>query len=182
MSVGTQSDDELMLLVKQGDQAAFTQLFKRHSSAVFGLCMRFFGGNRSRAEDVSQEVWTKVVTYARTYQPEGKFKSWVMQVTRNAALREIEKNQVNYQMTHEDDVDLKSDFDLEESLIERTREAQVKQVIDQLPETQRAALVLWIDGSHSYEEIAVRLKSSVSSVKSLLFRARQNLAEKLKVA
>ena len=106
------NDDELMLKVKAGDKIAFTVLFRRHSSAVFGLCMRFFSGNRSRSEDVSQEVWTKVVIYARTYETEGKFKSWLFQVTRNSALREIEKNQVVYQMVHEDDVDLPAGFDL----------------------------------------------------------------------
>ena len=105
-----------------------------------------------------------------------------MQVTRNAALREIEKNQINYQMTHEDDVDLASDFDIEETLIEGHREAAVREAIDHLPEGQRAALLLWIDGTRSYEDIAKELKSTVSSVKSLLFRARQSLVERLKVA
>ena len=176
------NDDELMLKVKAGDKIAFTVLFRRHSSAVFGLCMRFFSGNRSRSEDVSQEVWTKVVIYARTYETEGKFKSWLFQVTRNSALREIEKNQVVYQMVHEDDVDLPAGFDLEESLIERHREDAVKGAIDKLPDAQRAALVLWIEGARSYDEIAAELKTSVSSVKSLLFRAKQNLAEKLKAA
>ena len=96
--------------------------------------------------------------------------------------REIEKNQVVYQMVHEDDVDLPAGFDLEESLMERHWEDAVKGAIDKLPDAQRAALVLWIEGARSYDEIAAELKTSVSSVKSLLFRAKQNLAEKLKAA
>jgi len=178
--MGSLSDDELMTLVKQGSEPAFTILFKRHSSAVFGLCMRFFSGNRSRSEDVSQEVWAKVVRYARTYEPNSKFKAWLLQVTRNSALREIEKNQVVYQMTHEDDVDIADGFDLEESIAENHREAEVKSAIDQLPEAQRAALVLWMSGTVSYEEIAVELKASVSGVKSLLFRAKQALVKRLR--
>jgi RNA polymerase sigma-70 factor, ECF subfamily len=177
--LGDQTDDELMRLVKQGSEPAFTLLFKRHSSAVFGLCMRFFSGNRSRAEDVSQEVWAKVVRYARTYEPSGKFKAWLMQVTRNSALREIEKNQVVYQMTHEDDVDIADSFNLEDSIAESHRESEVKAAIDELPESQRTALVLWIDGSRSYEDIAKELKGTVSGVKSLLFRARQALVKRL---
>lgn len=176
------SDDELMLRVKSGDKQAFTELFRRHNSAVFGLCMRFFSGNRSRSEDVAQEVWTKVVVYARSYEAQGKFKAWLMQVTRNASLREIEKNQIVYEMAHEDDVDIANSFSLEDKLVENQHEAEVKAAIDALPDGQRVALVLWIDGSHSYEEIAQELKTSVSSVKSLLFRARKTLVERLKVA
>lgn len=177
--LGNQSDDELMTLVKQGSEPAFTILFKRHSSSVFGLCMRFFSGNRSRSEDVSQEVWTKVVRYAPSYEANGKFKAWLMQVTRNSALREIEKNQAVYQMDHEDDVDIADSFNLEESIAESHREAELKQAIDQLPDAQRTALVLWIDGSRSYEDIAKELKASVPGVKSLLFRAKQALVKRL---
>lgn len=178
--LGSLSDDELMTLVKQGSEPAFTILFRRHSSAVFGLCMRFFSGNRSRSEDVTQEVWAKVVRYARTYEPNGQFKSWLLQVTRNSALREIEKNQVIYQMAHEDDVDIADSFNLEESIAESHRDSEVKAAIDELPEAQRAALVLWMSGSRSYEEIASELKASVSGVKSLLFRARQALVKRLR--
>jgi RNA polymerase sigma-70 factor (ECF subfamily) len=176
------NDDELMHLVKEGREDAFTQLFRRHGSAVFGLCMRFFSGNRSRSEDVSQEVWMKVIRYARTYRPETRFKAWLMQVTRNACLREIEKNQVQYQMVSADDVDVAETFDLEEALIEGARDSEVRSAIDGLPTAQRAALLLWIDGTRSYDQIAAELKSTVSSVKSLLFRARQSLVERLKVS
>lgn len=169
-----------MLLVKQGDEGAFTELFRRHSSGVFGLCMRFFSGNRSRAEDVAQEVWCKVVRYARTYEPNGKCKAWLLQVARNACLREIEKNQVVYEMVHEDDVDLADDsFQLEEKMVENHREQEVKAAIDELPEAQRTALVLWIDGARSYDDIAKEMKASVSGVKSLLFRAKQSLVRRL---
>lgn len=180
MGTRDRSDDELMILVKQGDEPAFTELFKRHSSAVFGLCMRFFSGNRSRSEDVAQEVWCKVVRYSRTYEANGKLKAWLLQVTRNACLREIEKNQVVYEMAHEDDVDIADSFQLEEQMVETHREQEVKAAIDGLPEAQRTAVVLWIDGTRSYEDIAREMKASVSGVKSLLFRAKQSLVRRLR--
>ena len=61
------SDDELMERVKNGDRTGFAQLFDRHSSSVYGYCLRTLGGNRAMADDILQEVWVRVADHAHRY-------------------------------------------------------------------------------------------------------------------
>lgn len=182
MPLDSSSDDELMLLVKDGNKAAFAVLFRRHGALVFGACMRIFSGNAAKAEDASQEAWKRVVIYARSYEPKGAFRPWLWQVARNASLRELVKGQGFTDLLPAGADEPADGFDLEASLIEKHEVAAVRAAIDELPDTQRAALLCWVSGEHSYGEIAKELGCSEGAVKQLLFRARQGLARKLEEA
>src|SRR6476469_706685 len=65
-----------------GETRAFEALLHRHRSAVFQFILRFVG-NRSRAEDVLQETWLKVVRSAPSYEPRARFTTWVFTIARN---------------------------------------------------------------------------------------------------
>lgn len=174
------SDDDLMRLIAAGNREAFQALYVRYNGMVFGFCLRFFSGNRSRAEDVSQEVWIRVARFARTYSSENKFKAWICQITRNSALNEIRKNQVSYESSHMETEEIADEFSLEDSIAERYNESRIRKAIEDLPDAQRIAILHWIDGDNSYENIAKQLQCGVSAVRSLLFRAKQNLINRLK--
>lgn len=174
----TATDDELMLLVKDGNKAAFTILFKRHSALVFGACMRFTQ-NAAKSEDASQEVWKRVVIYARSYESQSAFRPWIWQIARNTCLRELVKNKAFQNSVPEEDVEIADTFDVEADLGERHQAVKIRGAIDTLPEAQRAAILLWISGEQSYEEIAHQLACSVGAVKQLLFRAKQGLLAQL---
>lgn len=182
MAPDSPSDDELMLQVKDGNKAAFAVLFRRHSALVFGACMRIFSGNTSKAEDASQETWKRVVIYARSYEPKGAFRPWLWQVARNASLRELSKGRELLSSLPEGGDEPADEFDLEASLIEKHEVASVRAAIDGLPDAQRAALMCWVSGEHSYGEIAKQLGCSEGAVKQLLFRARQGLTKRLEEA
>ncbi|MCO5143424.1 MAG: RNA polymerase sigma factor [Oligoflexia bacterium] len=176
-----QSDDELMEDVKRGSKAAFSELIDRHGSAVLGYCMRVYSGNTATAEDTTQEVWMKVLENNQSYKGSGHFKAWLMTITRNTAFTEMKKSS-RYQdenSEEEGEIQIPDDFNLEEHMVELEDLALTKKHIDSLPDQQRMALILWLDGEDTYQGIAKQLNLSLASVKSLIFRARENIKKKL---
>lgn len=175
----TPSDDELMSRVGNGDRQAFTTLLDRHGAAVFGYCMRTLAGNQALAEDISQEVWFKVVKQASRYEARGHFKAWLMTVTRNETVSHLRRSLPLGMDAESHEAELASGEDLELRLAEGIETAAVQKAIDSLPDAQRVALGMWVNEDLSYEQIAEALGSTVPGVRSLLFRARQELRKKL---
>lgn len=167
-----------MTLISKGNHKAFTQLFDRYSRRVLGYSRRILG-RQEAAEEISQEVWMKVIKAASNYNDEGKFSSWLITITRNSCLNRIQdRSEISDKHDAFDEGKMVDGAaDLESTLLGKHETKSVKKAFDQLSELQRAAISLrWLE-ELSYEEIAVQLKTSVPSVKSLIFRARQNLQD-----
>jgi RNA polymerase sigma-70 factor, ECF subfamily len=79
------SDEELMRRFRAGEGGAFPVLVRRHRARVFAFVLRLTQ-DRSRAEDVLQETWLRVVRGAAAYQPTAKFTTWVYTIARNACV------------------------------------------------------------------------------------------------
>ncbi len=171
-----------MVKIASGCQKSFGVLFDRHGGKVLGYAKKILS-DHEKAEDVSQEIWIKVVKLAPNYKGEGFFKAWVMTMTRNTCLNIIRKDQ---RITFKDDVSdvieqgVTLDSDFEKKLEQSFNIEIIKQALDDLPEMQRLTLTLLITEELSYEEIAKEYDLSVSATKSLIFRARKSLQEKLK--
>ncbi|HEX4923065.1 MAG TPA: RNA polymerase sigma factor [Bdellovibrionales bacterium] len=175
------SDDELMKEVAGGSQKAFAQLFDRHSGKVLGYAMRLLGGDQIRAEDISQMAWMKVIKAAPSYKGSSSFVAWAYTIVRNTAFNELRAKRRRQEETLTEAVAESVTVASIETVISETADVSaLKKRIDELPEMQRAVLVAYMTEELSYDEIASQLDISVSSVKSLLFRARQNLATALK--
>ena len=84
---GTLSED-LMARAAKGDNSAFEALVKRHQRAVLTLIYRFMG-NRTKAEDLAQEVFIRVWQAAGRYKPTAKFSTWIYRITANLCLNEL---------------------------------------------------------------------------------------------
>src|SRR5690348_7370901 len=82
------ADGELMKQIALGKATAFRELFTRHGSLVLGYSRRIVR-ETPLAEDVSQEVWIKVVRAAPSYRDQGIFKSWLLKIVRNTALTQL---------------------------------------------------------------------------------------------
>ena len=171
------SDDQCMNKVASGMEPAFQVLFERYSELVYGYCVKIVK-DKERAEDASQDVWVKVIKNANRYKSQGQFKAWLMQITRNTCFslfRDLKKNNAEDVSEHEvEDISQQDILDL--MSIEEDK-MKLKACIDKLPKNQRLALIVWMTEEKSYEEIAKELETSISSVKSLLFRSRQSLKE-----
>lgn len=174
------SDAELIQQVAQGNENAFEQLVKKYQHSVFNIVYRSIG-NYDDVEDIAQEVFIKVWRHAESFKGKSKFSTWLYRIVVNQCL--------NYRRKHKQRLvsldEMSEKEKIPESLIievdhEQRRKAEiVRNALNELPKRQRIALVLSRYERRTYKEIAEMMKVSVSSVESLIFRAKASLKEKL---
>jgi RNA polymerase sigma-70 factor (ECF subfamily) len=178
-------DVRLMGLVAGGDTAAFEALVERHQALVAGTIARMLGSN-SDVEDIAQQVFIRVWKSAARYVARAKFTTWLLKITRNLVFNEMRRAKrhphVPVQIDPEaEELPLKDEITAppDATLLQEELQGKIDDAIAQLPDTQRMALVLRRYQELSYEEIAEVLELSVPAIKSLLFRARTELRERL---
>jgi RNA polymerase sigma-70 factor (ECF subfamily) len=179
-------DVRLMRLVAGGDTSAFEQLIERHQTLVAGTVARMLGSN-SDVEDIAQQVFIRVWKSAGRYVARAKFTTWLLKITRNLVFNEMRRAKrhphLPVQIDPEaEEIPLKDEATAtpDATLLQTELQAEIEKAITLLPDTQRMALVLRRYEELSYEEIADVLDLSVPAVKSLLFRARTELRQRLK--
>jgi RNA polymerase sigma-70 factor (ECF subfamily) len=166
------ADNELMRLAGQGDLAAYRMLVGRHLNRSVRFAERMLG-NRQDAEDVVQEAFLKSWHEAAKWEPRAQFTTWLYRVLYNACLNRLRKH-IQFSNV---DIDVLADTrdDAEKALIQRQRAQQVKTCLQQLPEKQRAAVILSYYEEVSDQQAADTLGLSLGALQQLLFRARQGL-------
>jgi len=189
LDASSQAEDDvsLMLRVKSGDMEAFETLVERHQRRIVGTVAKMLG-NESEAEDIAQKVFLRVWRSASRYERRAKFTTWLLTITRNLVFNEMRRRQRAKFVPLETDEEDRPQPQFEdtaamtpsEAVLREEMQAAIDAAIAALPEPQRLAIVLRRYENMPYEEIAQVLKSSVPAVKSLLFRARQDLKEALK--
>ena len=179
-------DVRLMRLIAGGDTTALEQLIERHQTLVAGTVARMLGSN-SDVEDIAQQVFIRVWKSAGRYVARAKFTTWLLKITRNLVFNEMRRAKrhphLPVQIEPEaEEMPLKDEAMAtpDANLLQAELQAEIEKAIMLLPDTQRMALVLRRYEELSYEEIADVLDLSVPAVKSLLFRARTELRERLK--
>jgi len=180
-----QADAELMLAFQQGDESAFTQLVERFQDRIINYVWRMVQ-DRHAAEDLAQETFIRLYMSADRYEPRAPLAGYLFRIATNLAL--------NYtrDMRHRRAYSLatgsgQGGFELADSrcpapsteAVGRELAQLVRQAIRDLPDQQRAAVMLRRFGGLSYSRIAEALATSIPAVKSLLFRARSNLKKRL---
>ena len=160
----------------RGDLDAFESLVKRYQSPLLNFITRYLG-DRSAAEDLTQEVFLRIYRAAPRFQAKAKVSTWIFRIAYHLALNELQRRR-----RHED---------LRQALhgsweeggqepptdpVERYELAEeMSSALGRLPANQRAALLLRVNQELSYREIGEVLGIGVPSVESLLFRARRKL-------
>ena len=183
---GVSDDDNatsiaLMARVKSGDMAAFEQLVTIHQGAVIGTVAKMLG-DATEAHDIAQQVFIRVWKSSARYEPKAKFTTWLFTITRNLVFNESRRRSRRQTVSSDERED---NFHLEladgrsrepgEELEQKELMKAIDGAIQSLPEKQRLAVILRRYEGMPYGDIAKVLKTSVSSVKSLLFRARTQL-------
>src|SRR5688500_10783635 len=80
-----ESDEMLMVRLKDGDRAAFDRLYERYEGRIRSFVFRFVG-DREAAEDLTQEIFLKLYRNPRAFDPRGRFVTWIFAVARNACI------------------------------------------------------------------------------------------------
>ncbi len=169
-------DIELMLRFQKGDERCFEELVHKHTRGVLNLVFRYLG-DAARAEDVSQDIFVKVYKARMKYEPKAKFSTWLYRIAVNHCLNEIRarKSQPSLAAPISDIVEEPEGENPDARLSRMELQRAVKAAIDALPENQRMAVILSRYEDMSYDEIAEAMGMSLEAVKSVLFRAKENL-------
>jgi len=178
-------DSELVIKIKNGDQNAFRQLFEQYQHLVYNTCYRM-SGNREEAEDITQDVFIKIIHAAGKFRGDAKLSSWIYRIAVNTCLKKERRkkleNWISLEFLFQDEGKLQPQSpdktpDQQVEILEK--EQIVQNAIRNLPERQKTALILHRYENLSYQEIAAVMEISLSAVESLLHRAKENLTKKL---
>jgi RNA polymerase sigma factor (sigma-70 family) len=182
------TDQELIDGIKKQDRTAIRHLVNLYQKKVIKTAS-YFVGNLQDAEDLSQEIFLEIMNSIGKYRNEASFSTWVYRITVNKALNTVRKNkreavvarigsffqQAKGENRRITDISSKERQPLE---VEEQRRL-LYQAIGRLPENQRVAFILHKFEDHSYKEIAGVMTLSLSSVESLIHRAKLNLQKNL---
>lgn len=170
-----QSDERLITLLRRGNTAAFEVLVSRYESRLLAFC-RHLLGSREDAEDVLQEVMTAAFNAIVADDRPINVRPWLYRIARNRSLNHLRRTQA-IGVDSMDHHFAESGASTADKVHQREEFRLLVGDIQSLPETQRTALVLREMDALSYEQIAEAMETTVSSVKSLLVRARVSLTE-----
>ncbi|MGC3999935.1 MAG: RNA polymerase sigma factor [Anaeromyxobacter sp.] len=180
-------DAALMQAFQRGDEGAFRTLFERNARAMVAFCHHFVR-DPARAEELAQDVFVNLYRARDRYRPTARFKTFLYRIAANHCLNELRRAEHAHRAEpapgSEDgppDPDglASGGATPEEALAGAALERAVQRLLQQLPEKQRAALVLCRFEGLSYEEIAQVLDVTVPAVKSLVHRATVAAAQAL---
>ena len=166
------ADHDLMARAAQGDGRAFRTLAERHAGPALRLARRILG-NEAMAEDVVQDALLRVWINAPRWRPEAAFRTWLYRIVVNLCLN-AKRRAPDLPLDAAGQVaDAAPSAD--EQLARDERDRRLASAIETLPPRQRAAVVLTYQEGLSNADVAEVLETSVSSVETLLVRARRTL-------
>ncbi len=170
-----QSDERLIALVRRGNQHAFEALVARYQARLLAFC-RHMLSSKEDAEDVLQEVFAAAFNAVLADNRPINVRPWLYRIARNRSLNHLRRTQAVG--VDSMDVHLSENGQTTADKVHRREEFRLLIAdVQELPETQRTALLLREIDALSYEQIAEAMETTVPSVKSLLVRARVSLAE-----
>jgi RNA polymerase sigma-70 factor (ECF subfamily) len=164
-----------MRQVQAGEIAQVALLFERYNVALFRY---LFGlsSNRALSEDLVQEVFFRVIKYAKTYDPNQAFAGWLYRMARNAYIDSQRK--ASREVAADPLAEVKSGEPVPEELVTRKQDAQfLQEALRRLPQDKREVLMLSRFHNLRYEEIGRILECEVGAVKGRVFRALKELRQ-----
>lgn len=168
------TDEQLMEAVKNGDLRQASPLFDRYHGRIFHFLARMTAGTAA-AEDLTQNVFWRLLKYRHTYNPEMKFQSWIYQLARNAFADHYQREKRNRKqaLAHQ----MENIPELEEAWPAEENEKRLIRALARVPDDYRELLVLTRFQQLKYEEVAGLLNLTVANVKVKVHRAIGYLRE-----
>lgn len=182
-------ETEIIQKLKTGSEQAFKQLVENYQKMVVNTCFAMVHDLHD-AEDIAQEVFIEVYRSIHKFRADAKLSTWLYRIAVNRSLNFIRDNKKRkWFQSFEDSVEAKKrelqnmtavNSDQPGFVLENQQRAiLLREAIDSLPQNQKVAFTLSKYEELSYNEISDVMDLSVSSVESLLHRAKKNLQKKL---
>lgn len=173
--------DHLKILesIASGNAEAFQCFYELFSSKVYNTAISY-AQNEQDAEEITQDVFTKIFRSANQFKGNSKVSTWVYRITVNTSLNFLKhKKRFSFLSFGLDKKD-QSDFDHPGILLENQENAKLLfKVIDTLPDKQKTAFILSFVEELPRQEVADIMEMSLKALESLLQRAKANLRIKL---
>jgi len=175
--------------LKQKSTKAYSNLIDDFQQKVFGTCISFVP-NKEDAEDIAQEVFVEVFNSISKFKGDSKLSTWIYRITTNKCLEFIRRKNTKKRFAFLqsitgnaipfDKTNYFTEINHPGILLENKElNATLFRAINCLPESQSVIFTLHKVDGKSYQEVAEITKRSLSSVESVMFRAKKNLQNKL---
>lgn len=173
------SNEQLMVDYSQGQTEAFAMLYQRNKAGLYRYFLRQ-SNNSATAEELSQDVWTKLIQSAHRYKPTAKFSTFLYQIAHNRFIDYIRRQKIrpidsSQNSTESTDIVDNNKTQPDEQLQQNRLETLLKQLLYDLPQQQREAFLLKEEGGLSLSEIAYVTGCNNETVKSRLRYANRKL-------
>lgn len=177
-------EKQLIKLLQEGDNAAFKVIVNQWKDMVYNTCLGMLQ-QVSDAEDVTQEVFVQVFESIHQFKGDSRLSTWLYRIAVTKSLDQLRRKKRKKRFAF-----VQSIFGMNEeeigitdpgfyhpgvSLENKERSVVFFRALEKLPENQRTAFVLHKIEGQSYVEVAEIMNSSLSSVESLMHRAKMNL-------
>jgi RNA polymerase sigma factor (sigma-70 family) len=185
----TSSDYELIQQFIKGEQSCFEEIIHRHKNKVFAYISLYIR-DQALVEDIFQDTFLKVIQSVKSgkYYDNGKFLSWVMRIAHNLIIdhfRRIKQMNTTSNDDYESDIFNSkkfSDANIEDTLIKRQIQKDVRVLIGQLPDDQKEVVILRHYAGLSFKEIAditgVSINTALGRMRYALINMRKIMEEK----
>lgn len=170
------TDEMIMEAVKSGDLQQASVLFERYNKRIYNFLARMTM-SKVLAEDLTQNVFLRMIKYRNSYREGNKFHSWIYQIARNVFSDHYQMHKNKFAGFVDVEKVEDSIADKEESIEQDEREKILHKSMAMLNEEQRELLVLTRFQHLKYEEVAVIMDTTVANIKVKVHRAIQKLKE-----
>ena len=183
------TDADLIQRLIGRNETAFREFVEKYQSMVFNTCYNLLR-HTNDAEDITQEVFIEVLESIHQFRSESKLSTWLYRIAINKSFNHLRKGKrksiissIGSIFSGENnkpfEIEDPSALDTPDTITYKDRSKVMKQAIDSLPENQRIAFTLNKFEELSYQEIAEVMNLSLSSIESLIHRAKLGLQKKL---
>lgn len=175
------TDEELMLAICSGDQAAYQDVVRQHFKPISHYAFRMLG-NQKDTEDITQETFLKLWINASTWRVEkAKLSTWLHRIAHNLCVDYLRKHgRVQTQDSFSEHESADEGIVDKDALTEAEKLNILDTALSQLPEGQRSAIMLCTIQNFSNKEAATIMDISVKALESTIARAKRSLREIIK--
>lgn len=175
--ITVQKENELIDRIIQGEQQLYALLVEQYKNYAFTIAFKVVE-NKSDAEEVAQDAFVKAYHYLKGFKRDARFSTWLYRIVFNTAISYKRKNKRQFQSL---DATLVNPDEKASALEREDKQVFIDRALNKLNIMDRLSIQLFYLKEFSLEEVAGMMGQNVNTTKVRIHRARQRLADELKV-